>query len=188
MQAFAHHVRRLGGEPESPEAYKAEFMERLGSVHSERLNAVEEGRIPPDALLVPGVRALLEAMQGRSLQIYLASGTAHDDILREARLLDIARYFTGMYGSASTSLTKQELLARIIASGISGTAILTFGDGRVEIEETKAVGGTAIGIATLEPDCLDVDPKKRGWLIDAGADYIIPNYLEPGLLELVLGQ
>jgi phosphoglycolate phosphatase-like HAD superfamily hydrolase len=188
MEAFAEHVWRLGGEPESPEAYKAEFMERLEHVRADRLSAAEEGRISPDALLVPGARALLQAVQGRNLEIYLASGTAHNEILREARLLNIECYFTGMYGSASTSLTKRELLARLVGSGIPGGAILTFGDGRVEIEETKAVGGTAIGVATLEPDCVEVDPKKRGWLAAAGADHIIPNYLEPGLLELVLGQ
>jgi phosphoglycolate phosphatase-like HAD superfamily hydrolase len=188
MEAFVDHVRRLGGEPECPESYKAEFMDRLERVRSERLNAVEDGRIPPDALLVPGVRALLAAMQGRNLEVYLASGTAHDEILREAKLLGIERYFTGMYGSARTSLTKVQLLARIVKSGISGAAILTFGDGHAEIEATKAVGGTAIGVAGLEPECMELDPKKRGWLIDAGADSIILNYLDPGVLELVLGQ
>jgi hypothetical protein len=48
------------------------------------------------------------------------------------------------------------------------------------------VGGTAIGVATDERECLTVDAKKRGWLAGAGADYIIPNYLDEGLLQLVL--
>lgn len=185
MAAFADHVRELGGEPESALAYKTEFLDRLESQRSARLTAVEEGRIPPDKLLVPGARALLEALQQKGLDIYLASGTAHEDIVREAKLLDIDRYFTGLYGSATSSLTKAELLAKIIRDGVPGEAILTFGDGRVEIEETKAVGGTAVGVATEEPDCLEVDPKKRRWLTEAGADYIIPNYLESGLLEII---
>jgi phosphoglycolate phosphatase len=188
MEAFTEHVRSLGGNSESPEAYKSQFMRRLDVVRCRRLNAAREGGMTPDTLLVPGVRALLQALQGRNLEIYLASGTAHSEILQEVRLLGIAQYFTGMYGSAGTSLTKRELLAQIIASGITGEEIVTFGDGRVEIEETKAVGGTGIGVAGLEPECLEPDPKKRRWLIDAGADYIIPNYLEPGLLELVLCQ
>jgi phosphoglycolate phosphatase len=188
MMAFADHVRALGGIPLLPAAYKAEFMERLEHLRSARLRAAEEGLTLPDALLVPGARALLEALQARGPEIYLASGSAHQEILREVKLLDIERYFTGIYGSASTSLTKRELLARIVSSGVPGAAIVTFGDGRVEIEETKAIGGTAIGVATLEPECLEVDPKKRGWLAEAGADYIIPNYLETGLPELVCMQ
>jgi phosphoglycolate phosphatase len=188
MMAFADHVRALGGIPHLPADYKAEFMGRLEHLRSARLRAVEEGSVSPDGLLVPGVRALLEALQTRGLEVYLASGSAHEEILHEVKLLDIARYFTGIYGSGTTSLTKRELLARITGSGVPAGAILTFGDGRVEIEETKAIGGTAIGVATEEPDCLEVDPKKRGWLIDAGADYIIPNYLEAGLPELVCLQ
>ena len=185
MMAFADHVRELGGEPCLPSAYKTEFMRRLEQLRSARLNAVEEGSATPDSLLVPGARALLEGLQEHGLPVYLASGTAHAEILREIKLLDVACYFTGVYGSAPNVLTKAELLTHIVDSGIPGAAILTFGDGRVEIEETKAVGGTAIGVATLEPECLEVDPKKRRWLADAGADYIIPNYLEPGLPELV---
>jgi phosphoglycolate phosphatase len=185
MEAFAEHVRELGGAPETAAAYKAEFVDRLEVRRSERLNAVEEGRMAPEALLVPGSRAFLEALQARGVDIYLASGSAHDDVLREAKLLGIERYFTGIFGSAPGRLTKGELLARLVASGIPGAAILTFGDGRVEIEETKAVGGTAVGVATEEPECRVVDPSKRRWLAEAGADYIIPNYLETGLLELV---
>ena len=65
---------------------------------------------------------------------------------------------------------------------------MAFGDGRVEIEVTKAVGGTAVGIATDEETCLTVDAKKRGWLIHAGADYIAPNFLRTAeLLEVVAG-
>jgi phosphoglycolate phosphatase len=48
------------------------------------------------------------------------------------------------------------------------------------------VGGTAVGVATDEPECLAVDVKKRAWLAAAGADYIIPNYLEDGLAQLFL--
>jgi hypothetical protein len=56
----------------------------------------------------------------------------------------------------------------------------------VEIEDTKEVGGTAIGVATDEIGCLTIDVKKRGWLSAAGADYIIANYLEEDLAQLFL--
>jgi hypothetical protein len=37
------------------------------------------------------------------------------------------------------------LLEHLIASGVQASGILTFGDGRVEIQEAKAAGGTAVG-------------------------------------------
>jgi phosphoglycolate phosphatase-like HAD superfamily hydrolase len=181
--AFASHVASLGGIPQSAEFYKAEFLRRMEHLRSERLNT------PSDRLLVPGSRALLEALRAAGMRIFLASGSEHADICREAKLLSIDHYFEGIYGSAPHSLTKRQLLAHIIATGVPGDRILTFGDGRTEIEDTKEVGGTAIGVATDERECLTVDSKKRGWLASAGADYIIPNYLDEGLLQLVfVGQ
>ncbi len=34
-----------------------------------------------------------------------------------------------------------------------------------------------VGVATAEPECLEVDQWKRKRLAGVGADYIIPNYL-----------
>jgi phosphoglycolate phosphatase-like HAD superfamily hydrolase len=188
MAAFADHVRALGGSPLAASRYKADFLELMEKGTSERLLAVEEGRAPADGLLVPGTRNFLSALRARGLVVYLASGTAHDEICRDAELLGIAEFFDGIYGSAPGRFSKRELLDWIVASGVAGDEILAFGDGRVEIEETKAVGGTAVGLATDEAECLTVDPKKRAWLIDAGADYIVPNYLDEGLFDIVAGR
>ncbi len=182
MNAFAEHVRELGGEARSGAEYRDEFFRRTAESHTSRLRAVESGERSADSLLVPGARGLLEALRERGLLLYLASGTAHEAICREAKLLGIEGYFDGIYGSAPDSFTKSELLAHIVASGVPGEAILTFGDGRVEIEVTKEAGGTTVGVATDEAECLTVDAKKRGWLIDAGADYIVPNLLHADLL------
>jgi len=178
MNAFADHVRALGGTPLTGEEYKAEFMQIMEHRRSARLKA-------PANLLVPGTRELLAALKARGLQVFLASGSAHDEIVFESELLGIAPFFDGIYGSAPGRPNKRDLLRQILDSGIDGEEILTFGDGRVEIEETKAVGGLAVGVATDEAECLEVDAKKRGWLIDAGADYIVPNYLDEGLLEIL---
>ena len=59
---------------------------------------------------------------------------------------------------------------------ISGEELLVFGDGYVEIEEVTKVGGTAVGVASAEPDCRQIDPWKRNRLISVGADLIVPNY------------
>ena len=39
------------------------------------------------------------------------------------------------------------------------------------------MGGVAVGLATAEPECLEVDEWKRKRLSGVGADFIIPNYL-----------
>jgi phosphoglycolate phosphatase-like HAD superfamily hydrolase len=188
MAAFAEHVRSLGGHPHSPKQYKDEFLAAIEERREERLSAVREGRAPAEGLLVPGTMALLEALRARGLRVYLASGTAHEDIVRESALLGLTPMFDGIYGSSPAHFNKRQLLEWIVASGVEGGEIVVFGDGRVEIEEAKAVGAIAVGVASDEEGCLTVDAKKRGWLIEAGADYIVPNFLDEGIPRIVAGE
>ena len=58
-----------------------------------------------------------------------------------------------------------------------GDEFLGFGDGYVEIENIKEVGGVAVGVATAEPECRVVDEWKRRRLAGVGADFIVPNFL-----------
>jgi phosphoglycolate phosphatase len=185
MEAFASHVRSLGGSPRSAADYKSEFLDRVNHARDARVAALRQGAIGADDLMVPGSRALLDSLRAADIPLFLASGTAHEVVAEEAKLLDIERYFDGIYGSAPANFTKRELLAHLISNGTPAARILTFGDGRVEIEDTREIGGTAVGVATDEPDCLEVDAKKRVWLIRAGADFIIPNYLEADLLSVL---
>ena len=68
--------------------------------------------------------------------------------------------------------------ARLIAaSEFAGAEFLGFGDGYVEIENIKEVGGVAVGVATAEPECRTVDEWKRQRLVGVGADFIIPDFL-----------
>jgi phosphoglycolate phosphatase len=101
---------------------------------------------------------------------------------REAGLLDVTRYFDGgVFGAIDDyrMFSKGILIRRIIGEmEFTGDQFLGFGDGYVEIEEVKNVGGTAVGLATAEPDCRTVDEWKRQRLIGVGADFIAPNYLE----------
>jgi phosphoglycolate phosphatase-like HAD superfamily hydrolase len=131
---------------------------------------------------VPGARALLERLKDRGLSLYLASGTDEIFMQEEAHLLDIARYFDGgVYGALEDykSFSKRILVQRILRlPEVRGAHLLEFGDGYVEIEEVKQVGGVTVGVATDEPECLAIDEWKRQRLASVGADYIIPNYLE----------
>jgi phosphoglycolate phosphatase len=101
--------------------------------------------------------------------------------VEEAKLLNIHHYFTGVFGAQDDlkSFSKGLLIKRIIDSAeFRGSEILGFGDGYVEIEEVKKVGGTAVGVATLEPECLTVDTWKRDRLVRVGADFIVPNFIQ----------
>jgi phosphoglycolate phosphatase len=60
---------------------------------------------------------------------------------------------------------------------VRGDEFLGFGDGYVEIENIKEVGGVAVGVATAEPECQVVDEWKRKRLAGVGADFIVPNFL-----------
>lgn len=181
MMDFADHVRQRGGRALDPLEYKKMYLDRLWTRIHRRVEDLEHGRVSPENYLVPGARVLLESLKSRGLTMYLASGTDEIYMKKEAGLLDVARYFDGgVYGAQDDykSFSKKILIQRIInTTGVAGCEILGFGDGYVEIEEVKQVGGVTVGVATTEPECRFVDDWKRQRLIGVGADYIVPNYL-----------
>ena len=193
MIELAESVRRRGGTPLEPLDYKRIYLERLGKRIEGRVDVLRRGTAPPDAYLVPGARALLDALRGRGLRLYLASGTDEAAVRTEAGLLDIAGYFDGgIHGARDDprSASKASLVRRIVDAGeAGGDELLVFGDGADEIESVKRVGGVAVGVASAEPECRAVDPAKRSRLANAGADLIVPNYLDGGaLLGALFGE
>ena len=86
-----------------------------------------------------------------------------------------------MYGAIDDykNFSKRMVIQRIVAeNNIQRAELLGFGDGYVEIEDVKGVDGVAVGLATDEPACRQVDAWKRKRLILAGADAIMPNFLD----------
>jgi phosphoglycolate phosphatase-like HAD superfamily hydrolase len=181
MIEFAHQIQIRGGKPQDPLVYKTMYLDRLHDKIRHRLDELRRRTVSPDKYLVPGSRDLLEALKQRGLKMYLASGTDQPFMREEAGLLDVDRYFDGgVYGALDDykSFSKEILIRRLIeASECRGHDLLGFGDGYVEIENVKQVGGVAVGVATDEPECLHVDEWKRRRLTGVGADFIVPNYL-----------
>jgi phosphoglycolate phosphatase len=181
MIALAEEIEKRGGTPLDPLEYKNQYLSLLNDRIRDTLVELREQRCPPEKYLVPGASHLLEALQERGLKMYLASGTDQIYMREEARLLDVDRYFDGgVFGALDDykSFSKKILIQRLIASSeCKGDQFLGFGDGYVEIENVKEVGGVAVGLATAEPECLEVDEWKRKRLSGVGADFIIPNYL-----------
>jgi phosphoglycolate phosphatase-like HAD superfamily hydrolase len=192
MIELADNITRRGGEAADPLVYKKMYLDRLWTKIEHRINELRSGHVSPEKYLVPGSRALLEALTARGYKMYLASGTDDAYMQEEARLLDVHRYFTGVHGALDDykSFSKAILIKRIIESAeFRGDEFLGFGDGYVEIENVKQVGGVAVGVATNEPDCLVIDEWKRERLAGVGADFIIPNYLElDGLLQTLFAE
>ncbi len=187
MMALVAEIARRGGAPLDALAYKKMYLDRLHARIHHRLDALRRGEAPPERYLVPRARALVETLRERGLRLYLASGTDQPYMRAEADLLDMSRYFDGrVYGALEDyrGFSKKILIARLIAdSEFRGEEFLGFGDGYVEIENIKEVGGVAVGVATAEPECRAVDQWKRRRLAAAGADFIVPNYLDlTGLL------
>jgi len=181
MIALTEAIEKRGGKPLEPLAYKKIYLDFLWQKIESRVEALRRGQADPEQYMVPGSRALLQRLQDRGLKMYLASGTDEIYMKEEARLLGITSYFEGgVYGALDDykSFSKAILIQRILATAeFAGHQFLGFGDGYVEIEEVKNVGGVAVGVASEEPACTRVDEWKRMRLIGVGADYIVPNFL-----------
>jgi phosphoglycolate phosphatase len=181
MIELADNVKARGGNPPDPLVYKKRYLDLLHEKIRHRLDELESGAASAEKYLVPGARELLEALEARGLKMYLASGTDQVYMRKEARLLDVDRYFAGgVFGALDDykSFSKKILIQQLIAKAeCKGGEFLGFGDGYVEIENVKEVGGIAVGVATAEPECAVVDQWKRERLAGVGADFIVPNFL-----------
>jgi len=74
----------------------------------------------------------------------------------------------------------------ISENGLLGEELLVVGDGPVEIQECVKSGGISIGVASDELRTFGLNKKKRNRLIEAGADLIIPDFLQMELLIKLL--
>lgn len=193
MIRLCEEIRKRGGMPKDPLEYKRMYHERLWQVIRDRVDGVKSGRIPKDKMLMLGARQLLKALKARGIALYLASGTDTEYVLDEAQALGIADYFDGgIYGAIDEweKFDKDILIRRILTEhGLSGPELVAFGDGFVEIEETKKVGGIAVGVASDEFAPGNWNEWKVKRLTQAGADLLIPDYREhETLLEFLSGN
>jgi phosphoglycolate phosphatase-like HAD superfamily hydrolase len=180
MMQLAEEVRRRGGQPLEPLAYKHRYHDLLLARIRGRLEALQTGRATAADWTVPGSHALLAELQRRGLTLYLASGTDLKYVRHEVELLGLTGYFgERIYGALDDyqNFSKQMIIARILKDhGLCGEELLGFGDGFVEIEEVKRVGGVAVAVASDEVNRRGINAWKRNRLVQAGADVVIPEY------------
>jgi phosphoglycolate phosphatase-like HAD superfamily hydrolase len=132
-------------------------------------------------MVVPHSLELLDALRRRNVALYVASGTDEPFVVEEVALLGLDRYFgRHVYGARDDyrSFSKAQVIARILReNAVDGASLLGFGDGYVEIQNIKAVGGLAVAVASDEAGRSGrPDPWKRDRLLGAGADIVIPDY------------
>ena len=193
MSRFAERVRERGGTSPDPETLRQEFQATLDRNIAERSAQLREGKQRPDDFVVHGGGVLLEKIAARDLKLFILSGTLEDRVRVESELVGVARFFGArVIGSrldeAFSKLLHLEQILR--EERIPAANLLAMGDGAVEIEATKTLGGLAIGVASDETHNGSgvMEPHKRRALIVAGADAIIPDYREPdALLARLLG-
>jgi phosphoglycolate phosphatase-like HAD superfamily hydrolase len=180
MLQLAAEVRQRGGTPLTPEAYEQRYLDLLLRDVGARTAALESGTARPEEWAVPGSHAFLERLRQRGLALYLASGTDLPSVRREADLLGLTSYFgSHIYGPSARDdgFTKRAVLERMLReTGVRGAEVIAFGDGFVEIEETRRVGGTAVAVASDEARRAGINRWKRDRLVHAGADVVIGDF------------
>lgn len=191
MMRLADEVRARGGFASEPLEYKKRYHDLLWAKISGRVEGLKSGSLAPDDLTVPGSRALLTRLKSLGLPLVLASGTDLSYVLDEAKSLALDGFFEGRIHGALDNyrdFSKAMIIEKIIAKwSLAPGELLAFGDGYVEIEETRKAGGVAVGVASEEETRVGVNAWKRDRLARAGADLIVGDYRELDVLLSALG-
>jgi phosphoglycolate phosphatase-like HAD superfamily hydrolase len=188
MIQLADRIRERGGQPREALWYKHEYLRRLDERIAKRKSALRSGEIARENFLVHEAWSLLTQLRDRGLTLYLASGTDEQYVKEEASLLGLDQFFgRHIYGALDNyqNFSKKMVIDRILAeNAIDGRRLLAFGDGYVEIENTKQVGGLAVAVASDEAHNGSgrMDEWKRERLLGVGADVVIPDFRDAAAL------
>ena len=180
MIQLCEEIKERGGVPKQPLEYKDLYNSLLLPTVDERIAKLERGEIEAANLRVPMSFEFLQSLQKRGVKRYLASGTDVEFVRHEAGLLGVASYFDGgIFGALREyqNFSKAMVIQRILDDfNLTGSELLVVGDGSVEIENAKTVGAIAVGVTSVENNRYQMNADKRGRLLHAGADILIPDF------------
>jgi rfaE bifunctional protein kinase chain/domain len=194
MTGLLDLIREFGIVPEDrisdAKGYKSIYNEELLKMVRVRETRYRSGELGPEDLTLKNAIPFLEKLYNKGIKLYLASGTDEEDVIREAETLGYAELFEGrIFGSVGDIKmdAKKKVLDQIFAViGSETRRLVTFGDGPVEIRETRKRGGLTVGVASDELRRYGLNEHKRQRLIKAGADIIIPDFSQyVRLLEML---
>lgn len=185
MQGLIGLIREFGCVPEEKlldeSGYKKIYNDELLIMVQEREKKLSRGELVLEDVTLKNAVPFLQKLYDAGVKLYLASGTDEVDVKSEARALGYDHLFEGrIYGAVGdvTIEAKKIVLDRILNSigeNASGK-VVTFGDGPVEIRETRKRGGITVGVASNELRRYGLNEHKRKRLIKAGADFVAPDF------------
>lgn len=181
MRWLAQQVREFGLNPEVHDEwwYKDEYNRRLMKSVSQRIQRIEEGKEDQADYLVEGSPEFLTALRENGVELYLASGTDHNDVMHEAEVLGMKDCFHYIKGAPErkASCSKEAVFRMILEEKqLSCDHLLLVGDGKVEITLGAENGAYTLGAATDEANRKGINPVKRERLAKAGADAIVGDF------------
>lgn len=185
MIRLSEEIEKRGGDPQEPLVYKNLYHDLLMNRIIDRLEGLRSTELRPVDWAVPGAFDMLQAINQYDVSCFLASGTDQKYVLEEADLLGVSDYFVGIYGALDDyqNFSKKMVIQKIIQdNNLVGPELVAFGDGYVEIEDTKNAGGIAVGVATNEAERQGIDEWKRSRLISSGADILVPDFRQYQML------
>jgi rfaE bifunctional protein kinase chain/domain len=185
MQGLIGLIREFGCVPEEKLldefGYKKIYNDELLIMVQEREKKLSRGELVLEDVTLKNAVPFLQKLYDAGVKLYLASGTDEVDVKSEARALGYDHLFEGrIYGAVGdvTIEAKKIVLDRILNSiGVNASGkVVTFGDGPVEIRETRKRGGITVGVASNELRRYGLNEHKRKRLIKAGADFVVPDF------------
>ena len=194
MKGLVDLVKEFGLVPEDQIldefGYKEIYNDELLKMVRVREAKLSRNELSLEDVTLKNAVKLLESLHNAGVTMYLASGTDEVDVKNEARILGYDHLFKGgIYGAVGdvNKEAKKMVLDRILNDiGTNTGQVATFGDGPVEIRETRKRSGVTIGIASNELKRHGLNESKRTRLIKAGADIIVPDFSQLAkLLQLL---
>lgn len=159
--------------------YKDEYNRRLMEKVNSRIEKLNNGEASPKDFLVKGSEEFLQALSDAGIELYIASGTDHGDVVKEVNALGLGRYFSDIAGAPErrADCSKEMVIKQLIEErGLKGDELVVIGDGKVEIGLAIDMGAVTLGLATDEIRGCGLNLAKRKRLIDAGAHAIATDF------------
>jgi len=193
MKWLANTVHQRGMNPAAPTDpwwYKGEYNRRLMENIRMRLDRLNSGEVQREEYLMQGSEAFLKALCEKGVKLYVASGTDHPDVCKEAEALGLTKYFTAIAGAPvmQENCSKEKVIAQLMENeGLRGDEFAVVGDGKVEIMLGREAGARTIGLASDEDKRFGINEIKRQRLIKAGADVITGDFNDLNAILNFLG-
>lgn len=183
MRWLAEKVEERGWNPQvlGEWDYKAEYNRRLLQDVNRRIQDVQDGRLASADFLMKGSETFLQLLHERGIAMYVASGTDHPDVVNEATVLGVHRYFKSIAGApvGRADCSKEKVIRDLLEQErFRGEELAIIGDGKVEIRLARENGALAIGLASDEDRREGINPTKRERLLAAGAQHIAGDFTD----------